>query len=304
MNYSTQMIPQLPVHVVNDLIAQIDLMMQRVGIYYRVFGRVKSSESICKKLNKKHYVENNKKMQDIVGLRIAVYFDDDVDLVVDMLKKTFDFVDSTIDQVQSDKFSASRTNLIFRIPNEVISESLFQRQWKHLPIDNTFELQIRTILSEGWHEVEHDLKYKQPDSWIGHDDYARALNSILATLTNCDWTIRILFENLAHEYYRENNWLGMCRNHLRIRFADLEADEVFVANVLEMNHELAKFMLKVNRRKLISVFFEHFDGFPCTLKNLVCICAACVDNITITVPTLLQEQIEKKCSSVESLKEM
>ena len=302
MNYSAKMIPQLPLHVVNDLITQIDSMMQRVGMYYRVFGRVKSSESICKKLNKKHYVEENRKMQDIVGLRIAVYFDD-VNLVVDMLKKTFDFVDSTIDKVKSDQFSASRTNLIFRIPNEVMPEASFQRLFNNLPIDNTFELQIRTILSEGWHEVEHDLKYKQPDSWIGHDDYARALNSILAPLTNCDWTIRILFENLAHEYYRENNWLGMCRNHLRIRFADPEADEAFVAKALELNHELAKFMLKVNRRKLISVFFDDFDGFPCTLKNLVCVCAACVDNIAITIPTLLQEQIEKKRSSVESLKE-
>ena len=25
-------------------------------------------------------------------------------------------------------------------------------------IDNTYEIQLRTVLSEGWHEVEHDLR--------------------------------------------------------------------------------------------------------------------------------------------------
>ncbi|MBK7959276.1 MAG: hypothetical protein IPK03_14995 [Bacteroidetes bacterium] len=27
-------------------------------------------------------------------------------------------------------------------------------------VDSTFEVQLRTILSEGWHEIDHDLRYK------------------------------------------------------------------------------------------------------------------------------------------------
>nr|WP_255419996.1 MULTISPECIES: hypothetical protein [Parabacteroides] len=27
-------------------------------------------------------------------------------------------------------------------------------------IDSTFKIQVRTTLSEGWHEIEHNMRYK------------------------------------------------------------------------------------------------------------------------------------------------
>jgi ppGpp synthetase/RelA/SpoT-type nucleotidyltranferase len=32
-------------------------------------------------------------------------------------------------------------------------------------VDNTFEIQFRTTLSEGWHEVDHLMRYKCKPDW-------------------------------------------------------------------------------------------------------------------------------------------
>lgn len=301
MDYSIQQIPNFPEYTVNHLVAQINAMLHRVGIYSRVFGRVKSQESICKKLQVKQYDGHEKKMQDIIGVRIAVYFDDDINLVKHMLTKTFECVGESIDRIDKSTFGPTRMNMVFRIPTSIMDEITFVKTIKGLPIDYTFELQIRTVLSEGWHEVEHDLRYKQQDAWRQHDDYARALNSIIATLTSCDWTMRVLFENLAHAYYIENNWLCMCRNHLRIRFADTENELQESENMLRQNHNLAKYMLKVNREKLITVFFDCFSGFPCTLKNLIYICLCCIGETSISIPNLIYEQIQDHKEVIETI---
>lgn len=32
-------------------------------------------------------------------------------------------------------------------------------------IDDTFEIQIKTMFFEGWHEIEHDMRYKGEELW-------------------------------------------------------------------------------------------------------------------------------------------
>lgn len=51
-------------------------LLDKAGMYYRIFSRVKSEESINKKLIEKasSYRENGKKMQDIIGIRIIFIF--------------------------------------------------------------------------------------------------------------------------------------------------------------------------------------------------------------------------------------
>ena len=283
--------PVFPQYVASDITNRITAMLYRVGIYSRVFSRIKSKASICKKLNAKQYITHNKLMQDLIGIRITVYFDDDVSIVMKMLRKTFDFDSETVDTVTTDVFRPTRTNMIFRIPDDILSSNQFHKAINDLPIDNTFEVQIRTVLSEGWHEVEHDLRYKQKKAWEGHDDYGRALNSILATLVSCDWSMRILFENLSHTYYMDGQWIAMCQNHLRIHLLDNEDDIQAIQDLLNQNHSLCKYLLKVDREKLLLLYFEFFEGFPCTLKNIVYVCSYFVEDCKVSIPKLISEQI-------------
>ncbi|WP_202796549.1 hypothetical protein, partial [Thermophagus xiamenensis] len=63
-------------------------------------------------------------------------------------------------------------------------------------IDNTFEVQLRTILSEGWHEVDHSLRYKCKDDWKDYPDQERLLNGIYAALETNDSTLKSLFREI------------------------------------------------------------------------------------------------------------
>lgn len=111
-----------------------------------------------------------------------------------------------------------RLNYICRLPADIkdlFSPVFFER----CPIDDTFELQIRTVFSEGWHEIEHDLRYKCKEDWDDEDELWRTMNGIFATLETCDWSILALFDQLTYKMYMASNWEGMLRNKYRIRFA-------------------------------------------------------------------------------------
>lgn len=77
----------------------------------------------------------------------------------------------SIDEPNKDSFKASRYNIIYSLTDELSDVLNLGDDFNH--IDSTFELQIRTIFSEGWHEVEHDLRYKCTKDWEGFDPYYR-----------------------------------------------------------------------------------------------------------------------------------
>ena len=97
-------------------------------------------------------------MQDLLALRITLYFTDDVELVYDYLKNQPNFVSESVDTAEVDKFCPKRLNLVMRVPETLKSDIRVAINNTEFPdlIDDTYEIQIRTILSEGWLEFEHD----------------------------------------------------------------------------------------------------------------------------------------------------
>ena len=53
---------------------------------------------------------------------------------------------------------------------------------------------------EGWHEIEHDMRYKTNFAddafWKGNPDLSRILNCIVANLELCDWSMIHLFDQI------------------------------------------------------------------------------------------------------------
>ena len=78
-------------YIVNEIKAEVEKPLQRSGIYYRIFARQKSDASIKKKMAEKVavYSTDGKKMQDLIGLRVIVYFREDVELLHDYYKNIF-----------------------------------------------------------------------------------------------------------------------------------------------------------------------------------------------------------------------
>ena len=257
--------------ILNDIESKLKTNLNKSGLMFHIFSRVKSVDSIKKKMMKKadSYRQEGKKMQDFLALRITLYFNDDVEVVHQYLKNQSNYVDESVDPAEVDRFHPKRLNIVLRIPEnkkEDMKVALSQTSYKDL-IDDTYEVQIRTILSEGWHEVEHDLRYKCQEEWVDFEEESRLLNGIYATLESAEWSMSALFDRLSYSYYKNGNWNSMMRNKMRLRFRDKSFSED-VINFLNINKEVAKSLFRANRDKVMRLMLEKGFSFPLTYDTI------------------------------------
>ena len=112
----------VPEVVQTDLLNIIEDKLKKAGFYYRIAYRVKTVDSIVNKLNFKEYrisgTENeDKKMQDLIGIRIMLYFVDDVSICRNLLDTLFaePGIWETTETTEYE-FKAMKVNGIFRLP--------------------------------------------------------------------------------------------------------------------------------------------------------------------------------------------
>lgn len=245
----------------------------KMGLLYRLFYRAKTAKSIEKKQETKKYsaLTKEKKMQDLVGIRVALYFADDVDIVRETLKGKFNFVDETVDVSETTEFKPTRVNLIFRFDEDHTNEINDTAKATYPFIDNTFEIQLRTVLSEGWHEVDHDLRYKCQDDWNEHKDLERTFNGVFAGLETSDWSTLMIFEKLSYRHYKSKSWQAMLRTKFRLRLDDGHLDPE-VAELLNSNNQLAKTLYRIDRDTFLREIVLRNLKIPFTLSNLIYAC--------------------------------
>lgn len=258
--------------IMKEIEEDITKDLSRCGLLFRIFSRVKSRRSIQDKLSlkKEKYRSNNEKMQDLLGLRITLYFSDDVDLLYNFLHCKREFVSESKDPIEVDKFCPQRLNLIMRIPESRIkdfTEIVSDFEYFDL-IDDTYEIQIRTVLSEGWHEVEHDLRYKCKNDWDEFPVFSRTLNGIYATLETGEWSMLSLFHQMAHENYKNRKWVAMIRNKMRIRYVDnLISDNIIT--LLNEKDGVAKKILRSSRENILHKMLNKKFEMPITYDTII-----------------------------------
>lgn len=277
--------------VIKDITQDLTAALDKAGIMYRIFSRGKSPESIKHKIETApgKYTANGKKIQDVIGIRIVFYFLDDVRTVCDYLCNQYradtylDKSDSKADVENTaglnytEIFSPQRLNLIFKM-NETraenfavdIKESELDADVAEL-IDATYEVQLRSVLSEGWHEVEHDLRYKcrGDKSWEYCEAESRLLNAIYATLETSENALELLFERISHENYLKKDWEAMLRNHFRLRLNVYEHLSEKINDVLGSNKDVAKQIFRISRKALQCKLFQIDISYPLNYDNLV-----------------------------------
>ena len=101
--------------VEQDLKRIISDRLEQCGIYYRVFSRTKSARSMADKFEQKAYNEEHK-LQDLVGVRINLYFDDDVDICRNIMENTFEVLEWSTSKRSEDEFKQTKLNGVFRLP--------------------------------------------------------------------------------------------------------------------------------------------------------------------------------------------
>jgi len=197
----------------------------------------------------------------------VLYFADDIDTVREIISCTFEerAKDVSIDQTKLDEFKATRYNIVYSL-DEKYTNSLNLKD-ESTRIDNTFELQIRTIFSEGWKEVEHDLRYKCKADWKGFDNQSRRLNGVYATLETSEWTMIKIFDELAYSHYKDREWCAMFRQKFRLRFTDESLDEALLSIFEDI--DLVKRFFRLDRSKLIKDMSRKGFYYPMKLQNLI-----------------------------------
>jgi hypothetical protein len=209
-------------------------------------------------------------MQDLIGFRITTYFSDDVIIVVDFCEKLFGKVELVYDEPSSEIFKPLRKNMICRMPE--YETGVFLELKQNNPqcelIDNTFEIQFRTTLSEGWHEVDHLMRYKCKPDWEPLSTEGRMLNGIYATLETNDQALKALFDDISYQHYKSKKWEAMLRNKLRLRFL-LKGLDLEIIEYLNSNSEVGKNLFKLNRNKILKTYIDSTLAFPVTFDNWI-----------------------------------
>ncbi|NNI76169.1 RelA/SpoT protein [Pasteurella multocida] len=243
--------------------------LNNFGIMFRVFTRIKGIDSLNKKIDSNEkYRKQEKKIQDILGIRIVLYFPDDIKIVHKIISRLYieNSKDASIDEPSGEIFKPIRYNLIYNLPNETYFGSIYQDIKAY--IDLTFEIQIRTVLSEGWHEVEHDLRYKFKEDWDSSPEEYRKLNGVYASLETNEWTMLQILHSVSYKHYKNRNWDAMFRQHFRMRMTNYYLSEE-IKKIFNENPEIAKSLFKLDRSTLIEKMYEKYYSEPLTIDNII-----------------------------------
>lgn len=255
--------------VAESLRREIESELASIGLLSRVFGRGKSPDSLSRKVssNPGKYFPGGRLIQDAIGIRVVLYFHEDLAIVERILRSKYvcDDASCTIDAHNSNVFSVSRYNLVFELPGEYDADIPLPSE--SVPVDRTFEVQIRTILSEGWHEVEHDLRYKRKEDWQGFDDLSRGLNGVLATLETAEWSMRKIFDELAYKHYKDKRWDGLVHSVLRIRLSSGLGPEL--SCFFNGDPDSARKLVRMDRSLVIDSLSRLAPRIPLTSDNVI-----------------------------------
>ncbi len=312
---------EIGIQIVSEIRQELETILDRCGIMYRLFARGKSKDSIEHKINAVpgKYTPTGKKIQDGIGFRIVFYFLEDVKTICHYLM-TQHQIDIYVDKSDSEAelkenepagvkyvevFRPQRLNLIFRMHDEraklfinELKSTDFSNPNTYQLIDTTYEIQLRSVLSEGWHEVEHDLRYKCKSApmWRYCEAESRSLNGIYASLETNEVAMELLFERMAYLNYKSKDWEDMLRNHFRIRinpYMNLSDEN---KNALNRDPRIAKRILGIGRSSLHSALLRINKRYPINYDNLLYLTNRMLgteanQSIINTEPTLIKEML-------------
>jgi len=124
-------------------------------------SRVKTVDSFREKSSRssKSYNDPLAEITDLSGHRLILYFADDIDRVVGLIRSEFSVDESnSVDKstlLAPDQVGYKSVHLIIRLSDERAKLTEYLR-WKDRPA----EVQIRTVLQHAWAAIEHGMQYK------------------------------------------------------------------------------------------------------------------------------------------------
>lgn len=185
-------------------------------LYEDIKPRVKKKDSLEEKIIRKAKQEVSPKfyqkldeIHDILGLRIVLYYEDDIDKVAQLIQSEFkEDTDNSVDKRNHthDCFGYLSLHQVVELSDERL-QYIEYKKFKSIK----FEIQTRTVLQDAWAEIEHKLGYKSKNTLTY--DQKRMLSQFAASLEVIDKGFiklktnneQIISHNHLFEIIRSNN---------------------------------------------------------------------------------------------------
>jgi ppGpp synthetase/RelA/SpoT-type nucleotidyltranferase len=242
----------------------INIRLSCMGFFYRLFSRIKTKESIKKKFEKKNDTKEYK-MQDFIGFRLVLYFADDIPIIEGALLKDFSLDNKSVDKQKENEFSIRRCNYVYKIPKGLLKA--FKNSINDLLIDTTFELQIRTLNSESWQEIDHDFKYK-PSKNFFKGAIARKYNSLIATYELVEYATISIFDEICERIRMEKDVKYLIFYKFRIRIKNFEK-YIYRNNNNIKKDELINMIYSSNRKIILLNLLEKHSEHNITTEDII-----------------------------------
>jgi putative GTP pyrophosphokinase len=137
-------------------------LLSSAGVPYQVVeARAKTVESFAEKINRegKGYVRPLQELTDLVGLRIILYYVDDVPRACDLIHQQFEVDDAkSVDKGRSlapDQFGYLSVHKIVKLAKARAGLPEWSAMAKMVA-----EIQVRTVVQHSWAAISHALQYK------------------------------------------------------------------------------------------------------------------------------------------------
>lgn len=161
----------------------------------RISSRAKSPDRFAAKAatlvdgDKPKYVAPLQQIQDQIGARVIVFYNNDVDVIAGIVEKYFQLVErKDLLPDSAWEFGYFGRHWILALPDDVIPAEVDASQ-----VPRFFELQVKTLFQHAWSEANHDLGYK-PATNPTTDQLRR-----FAFTAAQAWGADQVFEQLRHE---------------------------------------------------------------------------------------------------------
>jgi putative GTP pyrophosphokinase len=148
---------------------------------FAVESRLKDETSFANKVSRKGYSNPFDQIEDICGIRVICYYQEDIVRICEILKIEFDILseENKQEMLNHDQFGYSSFHYIVKLKDS----------WLNHPSARGLsglkaEIQIRTMLMHSWSAISHKLLYKN-DSDV-EPQFKRKLNRLSALIELAD----------------------------------------------------------------------------------------------------------------------
>jgi len=163
------------------LSAEVETLIESNHLHGSIKLRVKTLESLSEKLIHltRSTGEADPSIRDLLGLRVVVPFQEEVERVVELLRERFNIekIERKSEKLSFREFAYDSVHVEIPLETDL-----------HLPAccEKVVEVQVRTILQDAWAEVEHELIYKSHYRFPNNDSIRKKLAAVNASLSLAD----------------------------------------------------------------------------------------------------------------------